>query len=58
MSIGLVFWVLMILWFILSSMSRWPGNQVGKFGEIGGAVLVFILFALVGWQIFGPVIHR
>ena len=57
MTIGLLFWVLMVFWLI------------GLFGRMSGAserypwfgtandVLAFILFFLLGWAQFGFIIH-
>lgn len=55
MSFGLVYWILMLLW-LLSELAP-------RFG-LGGAVvasistaLIFILFLLLGWKVFGPPVH-
>jgi hypothetical protein len=43
MSIGLLFWVLMVLWFF-----SWVTNTYSLF---------FVLLFLLGWHAFGFVIH-
>jgi hypothetical protein len=51
MTIGLLFWILMILWLILGFFTvstPWGWGSVG---------LIFVLFALVGWKLFGPPVH-
>jgi hypothetical protein len=55
MSIGFAFWMLMILWLIFGFFS-WRG-YVGAYGWVGNTLLLFILFALLGWHDFGPPIH-
>ena len=55
MSIGLLFWVLMILWLVFGPWPFWGANA---FRPIGFSLLTFILFALLGWQVFGPPLHR
>jgi hypothetical protein len=50
MSRGLLFWVLMLLWLVLTLWLTWPISL-----SVGGPRLVeFVLFALLGWQVFGP----
>lgn len=59
MSIGILFWVLMILWAVFGIMWRWPGqNRIGPYGVIGDGVFLFVLFLLLGWGVFGPILHR
>jgi hypothetical protein len=58
MPIGILFWVLMILWFIFGMWSNGPGHTVlGGWGWLPSAFLLFVLLALLGWHDFGPVIH-
>jgi hypothetical protein len=54
MDVGLLFWFLMILWGIslIGGWAGWPGPWLQ-----GSQVLQWILFALLGWRIFGPIIH-
>lgn len=53
MSIGLLFWILMIIAFVFSTWTSWPNYR-----QTGGNLLVFILFALIGWAVFGAAVHR
>lgn len=55
MTKGLAFWVLMIIWLVFGVC--WQLGLVGTFAPIGGVVLLFILFALLGWQVFGAPIR-
>ena len=43
MSRGLLFWILMILWFIFGVWSYWPA-----YGPVGGLTLQFVVLALLG----------
>jgi hypothetical protein len=54
MSIGLLFWVLMILWFI-----SWLGTRWGPYSSYvyASELLFFILLFLLGWHAFGFVVH-
>lgn len=58
MSIGLLFWMLMILWFLFGLYVNWP-TQPGPqaIGPLGANLLLFILLFLLGWGIFGFVIQ-
>ena len=58
MPIGILFWLIMILWFIFGLWWNYPsqGGPAG-FGPIGGHLLLFILFFIVGWKLFGFVVQ-
>ena len=60
MSIGFIFWLLMILWVIFGMYWSWPqgGPNRGNFGPLGSNLLLFILLFLLGWQCFGFIIHQ
>jgi hypothetical protein len=52
MTRGLIFWVLMLIWFVFSLAVF--GGLIGRYGVEGGNLLLFILFLLLGWQVYGP----
>jgi hypothetical protein len=56
MSRGLIFWVLMLIWFVFAMVIN---LGVVRFVGSGTAndVLLFILFLLLGWQVYGPPVH-
>jgi TRAP-type C4-dicarboxylate transport system permease small subunit len=56
MSIGLVFWVLMLLW-IISVIGRRLGGANYPWAEPAGDFLILILFFLLGWRVFGFIIQ-
>ena len=56
MSIGLIFWVLMLLW-IIATVSRRMGGANFPWAEPAGDVLALILFFLLGWRVFGFIIQ-
>ncbi len=55
MSLGLVFWILMLLW-LLFGFAVYRGIA-GTYGWAGNSLLLFILLLLLGWHAFGPPIH-
>lgn len=57
MPIGILFWVLMILWFLFGLWWNVADFREGKYGPLGGNFLLFILLGLLGWRVFGPVLQ-
>lgn len=58
MTIGLLFWLLMVLWLVFGLYWNWP-TQPGPagFGMLGGNLLLFVLLFLLGWHCFGFIVH-
>jgi len=52
MTLGLAFWILMLLALIFSSWVSWPNQRL-----IGSNLLLWFLLLLLGWKVFGPPIH-
>jgi hypothetical protein len=56
MTLGLAFWVIMLIWLVFGFLIH--------FGIVGGiyaganVLLLFVLFLLLGWQVFGTPIHK
>ncbi len=60
MPIGILFWMLMILWFIFGMWWNWPADSSAgprAFGPIGGNFLLFVLLFIIGWKLFGFVVQ-
>jgi hypothetical protein len=55
MTVGFLFWLLMILWLIAGVLVYWPapGADRRAFWPVGGHVLIWVLLFLLGWQVFG-----
>lgn len=55
MTRGMIFWMLMILWFVFGIIGHFfaPGD---RWIPLGSTILVFVLFALLGWEIYGPAV--
>jgi hypothetical protein len=56
MSFGLVYWILMLIWFVFGL--AWHAGYAGSYGFIGSTLLLFILLLLLGWKVFGPPVHE
>jgi hypothetical protein len=52
MTRGLIFWILMLIWFVFALAVF--GGFAGHYGPVGNNLLTFILFLLLGWQVYGP----
>ena len=59
MTLGLVFWILMLIWLVFGLVWNWPGGNpaLAPYGPIGNTILLFVLFLLLGWHAFGPPVH-
>jgi hypothetical protein len=47
----------MILWFLFGLWSNRAVFTAGDYGPLGGNLLLFVLLALIGWRLFGPVLQ-
>ena len=58
MSFGLAYWILMLLWLVFGLWVAWP-TLPGYHGlyPLGNTLLLFVLFLLLGWKVFGPPLH-
>jgi hypothetical protein len=56
MSLQLLFWILMLIWLIFG-LAYNGGYLVGPYGPWGNTILLFILFLILGWQVFGQPIQ-
>jgi hypothetical protein len=52
MGLGLIFWILMLLWLVFGIWSNWAAGTP-SIKAFGGDLLAFILFLVIGWKIFG-----
>ncbi len=52
MSMGLAFWIIMLVWLVFGIWYSWPNHAM-----VGGNLIIFVLFGLLGWHAFGAPIH-
>ena len=50
MSLNLAYWILMLLWLVVGA--AWHGGWL-PYGAWGFSLLLFLLFVLLGWRVFG-----
>ena len=50
MSLGLAFWIIMLLWLVLGLWAGWPFQNHFL---LAGNLMLFILLLLLGWKVFG-----
>jgi hypothetical protein len=53
MTLALAFWVLMLIWLVWSL----PFNTWAAQAPYASNILLFLLFVLLGWHVFGPALH-
>jgi len=51
LSIGVVFWILMIIWLVFGFWIYWPINANGR--PFGGHLFIWFMLFLLGWAVFG-----
>ena len=54
MTMGLVFWILMLIWLVYGLWGFWSPTP---YWAHGNTLLLFILFLLLGWHVFGAPIR-
>ena len=52
MTLGLAYWICMLIWLVLGVWSAWPDLRAS-----GGNGLLFVLLVLLGWKVFGAPIQ-
>lgn len=57
MPVGLLFWILMVLWLVFGLWSAWPDAGTRNFRPLGGSLLLFVLLFLLGWKAFGFILQ-
>jgi len=57
MPLGIFFWVLMLLWLVLGLWSNRVEIQGGRFLAVGGTLLEFLPFFILGWRVFGFIVQ-
>jgi hypothetical protein len=56
MTLGFLFWLLMILWLVFGFW-QWRPTAPANYAPFGGHLLLWVLLFLLGWRAFGFVIQ-
>jgi hypothetical protein len=56
MTLGLCFWIIMLIWFVFGLALHF-GFVAGAYA-LGGTLMIFVLFLLLGWQVFGAPLRK
>lgn len=56
MSLGLAFWILMLIWLVWGGYVSYHAGPLNPAG-LGGNLLLFVLLLLLGWKAFGAPIQ-
>jgi hypothetical protein len=57
MAIGLAFWIIMLVWAVFFLLTS-AGYVGGPWSATANTLLLFVLFGLLGWGVFGPPLRR
>jgi hypothetical protein len=55
-TLALLFWLLMVVTLLFGILWAWPRTPETRFA-FGGALLWWVLLALLGWATFGPALR-
>lgn len=53
MTLQIWFWLVMAIWLVFGLWGEYVPGQPYPINRAGGHVLLFVLFVLLGWQVFG-----
>ena len=56
MSFGLAYWIIMLVWLLFGVGLHF--GWVGSTYSGAGTLMLFLLFGLLGWQVFGAPLKR
>jgi hypothetical protein len=56
MSLGLAFWIIMLIWLVFGGLVHF--GMVSGLWAGASTLLLFVLFGLLGWQAFGAPLRR
>ena len=57
MTLSLCYWILMLIWLVWGVLTHFALVSAPYTAGVN-VVLLFILFLLLGWQVFGAPLHR
>jgi membrane protein YdbS with pleckstrin-like domain len=58
MPLGILFWVLYVIAILFGFWSYYEAGQPLWYKRAGAYAVLWILVGILGWEAFGPVVHR
>jgi len=58
MTIGVLFWVLYIVFLVFGLWAGYPWPAGSPWYRNMGFLLIYILIGLIGWRVFGAPVHQ
>jgi hypothetical protein len=56
MTLGLAFWIIMLIWLVFGGLLHF-GMVAAAWAGVS-TLLLFVLFVLLGWQVFGAPLRK
>jgi hypothetical protein len=57
MTLGLLYWILMLFWLVFGFWWHWPVTSPNSWRPLGNSLLLFVLLLILGWATFGAPIR-
>ena len=57
MPIGILFWVIYVIAILFGVWSNYDAANELWFRRAGAYLVLWILVGIIGWRVFGPVVH-
>lgn len=58
MTLGMIYWVIMLIWLLAGVGVSFKNGLDPQYRHlIVGNLLIFLLFLLLGWKVFGPIVR-
>jgi membrane protein YdbS with pleckstrin-like domain len=58
MPLGILFWVVYVIAIVFGFWSNYEAAQPMWFRRAGAYLVLWLLVGVLGWEVFGPVVHR
>lgn len=58
MPLGILFWVVYVIAILFGVWSNYEAAQPLWYRRAGAYLILWLLVGVLGWEVFGPVVHR
>jgi hypothetical protein len=56
MEISSWYWVILVIWALFYGWGNWSDGPNGRYGRLGGGVVLFVLLVLIGLKVMGSIV--